>query len=179
MPKFKVGDQVWWAKCRWESIRIPCPTCFGKLKVKLILGNDDEVILPCHGCAPGYESPRGYIEEYHYLSEPELICISGMDIEIHGDKETVRYNSSQCSYDEEDLFSEQTEALDKSKDKKRKLDEEQRTKAEYIKKKVHKDFSWNAHYHMGEAKRLRKTAEYHDKMAVVCKSKSKKELMEE
>jgi len=176
MPKFKVGDWVWWAKCRWEPIQIPCPTCFGKKQVTLILGNGDEVILPCHGCAPGFESARGYIEEYDYISEPEQIYITGMDIEVDGDKEKVRYRGPYI-YDEEDLFSEQIEAFAKSQEKKRQLDEEQQTRTEHIKKNVHKSFSWNARYHIREAGNHREKAEHHDKMAIVCKAKSKTDEM--
>ncbi len=176
MPKFKVDDKVWWAKCRWEQKRILCPTCFGKLQVTLILGNGDEVTLPCQGCAPGFESPTGHISEYDYISEPEMIYINGMNLEINGNKEKVRYISSSCSYDEEELFWNHSEALAESQEKKRKLDEEQVTRAEYIKNKVHKSFSWNAGYHMREAKQLRSKAEYHDKMAIVCKAKSKEDV---
>ncbi len=48
MPKFKVGDTVWVAKCRYEPVQKLCPTCFGKKEVTLILGNGDSVILPCN-----------------------------------------------------------------------------------------------------------------------------------
>lgn len=176
MPKFRVGDKVWWAKCRWENKQILCPTCFGKKEVKLILGNGDEVTLPCQGCAPGFEFPTGQISEYDYVSEPEQVYITGMDIEINGNKEKVRYRGTSYIYDEEDLFLDQLEALAESQEKKRKLDEEQLTRTEYIKKNVHKSFSWNARYHMREAKQLRSKAEYHDKMAIVCKSKSKEDV---
>ncbi len=169
--KFKVGDTVWWAKCRWEVVNILCPTCFGKRQVTLILGNGDSVILPCKGCSPGYEPPSGYISEYDYVSDPEMVSITGMEIEVNGDKEKVRYRSSFNIYDEEELFTEHHEALDKSREKKLKLEEDQRTRAEYIKEDVHKSFSWNARYHIREAKSHREQAEYHGKMAVICKAK--------
>ncbi len=174
MPKFKVGDKVWQARCRWEPIRKLCPTCFGKMEVTLILGNGDSVILPCQGCAQGYEPPVGHIYEYDYVLGPELLIITGMDIEVKGEKEKVRYHSAlSYVYDEEDLFLDQAEALAKSKEKKRILDEEQKTKSKYLKEKANKSFSWNACYHRREAKRNRKQAEYHDSKAVLCKARAK------
>ncbi len=173
MPKFKVGDTVWVAKCGLESVRKICPTCFGKKEVVLILGNDDHVALPCRGCGPGYDSPRGYISEYEYVTEPEIIVISGMSIEIDHNKENVRYQSYNHIYDEKDIWATKEEARIVANEKKAKLDEDQITKAEYIKKDVQKSFSWNAHYHMRHAKKDRESAEYHNKMAVICKTRAK------
>lgn len=59
----KVGDSVWYAKCGLEQVKRICPTCFGKLEVKLILGNGDGVILPCDGCGHGCDAPTGHIGE--------------------------------------------------------------------------------------------------------------------
>lgn len=176
MPKFKVGDTVWIAKCNWKPVRKICPTCFGKLEITLILGNGDSVILPCKGCAPGYDPPRGYISEYEYVVGPESTVISGMKIEINYGKEDVRYyHGCYSSYDEKDLFETEEEARIVAYEKKAQLEVEQVTKAEHIKKDVQKSFSWNAHYHMRHAKEDRKSAEYHDKMAVICKARAKKD----
>lgn len=171
--KFKVGDTVWWAKCRWEQIEVLCPACFGKREVTLILGNGDSVILPCEGCSAGFNPPSGYISEYDYVSEPEQTTITGIEIKINGDKQEVTYRGSYFSYHEEDLFENRDDALAKSERKRQELEEEQRNKAEHIKHNVRKNFSWNASYHLREAKRMRKQAEYHDSMAVLCKARAK------
>ena len=173
MPKYKVGDTVWYAKCRWESVSKTCPTCYGKTRVTLILGNGDSVILPCHGCAPGFQYSTGKIQEYEYVVEAMPVTITGMRVEIKGEAEKVDYTSSFYSYPEEDLFPTEQEAAEKAKEKKAQLDEDQSKRAESIKKNVRKSFSWNAHYHLSEAKKNRKQAEYHDKMAVICKARTK------
>jgi hypothetical protein len=174
MPKYKVGDSVWYAKCRWEPIRTLCPTCFGKKKVTLILGNGDQVTLPCEGCGRGYDPPSGYVHEYDYVVEPESIVICGMNVSIDGNKEKVDYRGGYgYVYYEDDLFLTREEALAKAQEKKAELENEQRTRSEYIKKEKQKSFSWNANYHMREAKRMRQQAEYHDGKAILCKAKSK------
>jgi len=173
MPKFKIGDSVWVAKCGLESVRKMCPTCFGKKEVTLILGNDDHVVLPCKGCAPGYDSPRGYISEYEYVTEPEMIVIDGMTIEIDHDKENVRYQTQHRIYDEKDIWATEGEAHVVANKKKAQLDKDQVTRAKHIKKDIQKSFSWNANYHMRHAKKDRESAEYHDKMAVICKARMK------
>lgn len=174
MPRFVVGDRVWYAKCQWEPVTKTCPTCFGKKEVTLILGNGENVILPCGGCSPGYDPPQGYISEYEYVVKPEPITITGMSIEIdRNGKEQVRYNSGNCFFDDIDVFSTEEEARTKAEAKKKDLDEEQRTRAEHIKKNVHKSFSWNAHYHMREAKKHRESALYHDEKAQLCKERAK------
>jgi len=173
MPKFKVGDTVWFAKCGIESVQKVCPTCFGKKEVTLILGNGDSVVLPCRGCAPGFDSPRGYISEYEYVTEPEMIAISGMSIEVNYGKEKVEYLQENRLYHEEDVYATKEEAQIRANEKKTQLEKEHTTRAEYIKKDVQKSFSWNAHYHMRHAKKDRESAEYHDKMAVICKARIK------
>ena len=173
MPKFKVGDAVWIAKCGIESVRKICPTCFGKKEVILILGNDEWVVLPCKGCTPGFDPPRGYISEYEYVAEPEIMVISGITIEISRGEENVRYQCENRIFDEKDIWATAGEARIVANEKKVKQDEDQVTRAEHIKKDVQKSFSWNANYHMRHAKKDRESAEYHDKMAVICKAKAK------
>ena len=175
MSKFKVGDKVWNASCRWEKIKQVCPTCFGKKEITLILGNDDRVIIPCKGCSLGYESPSGIVEEYDYIVEPKLVFIDGMSIEIEGDKEKVTYKGGCYWYYDENLFVNKEDAAKEAKKKRKTLFEEQSNKVEHIKKNVHKDFSWNASYHIRQANNARKDAARHDALAKICKKRSKKE----
>jgi hypothetical protein len=50
---------------------------------------------------------------------------------------------------------------------------EQSTRAEYLKKNMNKKYSWNAGYHLKEAKRSEEQAAYHRKKAMLCKAKAK------
>ena len=172
--KFKVGDTVWWARCRWEPVKIPCDTCFGKLEVTLILGNGDKVVLPCDACGKGYIGPRGYMDQYKYVIDPELVTITGMEVQINGEKEEVRYRSGSLCYDEKDLFASKDDAALAGVEKKRLLGIEQETKSENIKQDVHKTFSWNAAYHLREVKTAKERIAYHEKKARLCKERVKK-----
>jgi hypothetical protein len=40
---FKIGDTVWVPDCGNRQKQIPCPVCFGKLRVTIILGNEETV----------------------------------------------------------------------------------------------------------------------------------------
>lgn len=173
MAKFKVGDNVWFASCRYDNKSVLCPTCFGKKQVTLILGNNGKVILPCQGCAPGFESPTGYIHEYDYVVDPEIVHITRVITETTGLDEKTEYRSGCSCYQEDRLFLTKEEAEVKALELKAELEKEQKSKADYIKKNKLKSYSWNAHYHMREAKSHRKQVEYHDKMAILCKEKSK------
>jgi len=66
---FKIGDVVYFASAGQRQVDIPCPVCFGKREVTLILGNGDSVELPCDYCGKGYDGPRGYVLEYEYAAK--------------------------------------------------------------------------------------------------------------
>lgn len=170
---FNIGDKVYYAKCNYESISVLCPICFGKCQVTLILGNDDTVILPCNYCAPGFESPSGNVSEYDYIVEAELVTITDIKVEISAEGEKRQYFSNYHSYETKDLFTNEDDALARAKEKKEQLDKEQQQRIDWLKKDKKKSFSWNAGYHLREAKRDRKSAEYHDQKAVLCKQRAK------
>ena len=171
---FSVGDYAWYAKCEWDAVQKTCPSCFGKKEVILILGNDERVVLPCCGCASGYDPPKGYITEYEYVVKPELIIITGMNIEINDQVEIIEYQSGHYRYKENDIFATSEEAERKAKGKKANLEKEQKTRADLIKKNVHRSFAWNAQYHIRQAKRCREEALRHDEKARLYKNRTKK-----
>ena len=176
MSKFNVGDHVFYARCGTEQKEVVCPICFGKKIVVLILGNGDQVTLPCEGCGLGYDGPRGYIKEWEHIVAAEATVITRVITENYGNGEDVKY---QClhnhSFPEYKLFATEEEALVTAKKIKAKEDEEQKTKAKYLKHKVEKNYAWNARYHLREAKENRRRAEYHDTKAMLCKAKVKEE----
>ena len=61
VPRFGIGDFVWFACYAVATIEEPCPVCFGKKAVTLILGNGEGWIIPCDYCAKGYMEPRGTV----------------------------------------------------------------------------------------------------------------------
>ena len=175
MERFKIGDKVYFAKCANERKKITCPICFGKLSVTLILGDDSEVILPCNYCGKGFDEPLGFIYEYDYAVDAELVLIDGIEIKKSLAGEEYYYRSGCYGYKQNQLFLTKEEALKKAKTLKTDLDKEQETRNEYLKKDKSKGFSWNAGYHSREAKRLKREIEYHEKNAILCKERSRKE----
>ena len=63
-PKFNIGDTVYvaWAHGFADNY-VPCPICFGKLSVVLILGNGEHQPIECDACGKGYEGPQGVVNE--------------------------------------------------------------------------------------------------------------------
>jgi len=170
---YNIGDEVWWARCGNRNITKTCPICFGKRQVTLILGNNDTLTLPCDYCRKGYEGPRGYIDEHEYIAQPELITISGMHIDKTFDDNKVEYRyGSWCPYTA-DIFDTKEKAVSRCKEKIIELEKEQQTRAEHIKADKNKSYSWNAGYHLKEAKRHEENAIYHQKHARLCKDKVK------
>jgi len=176
--RFNVGDLVWVAHFNPnQPIRIPCGVCFGQKKVTLILGNGDHVELPCEYCANGFESPRGYEEEYHPVSESQQIRIDSIHIQCWKDKEVVEYHqgSSGCyySYPEDKVFGTKEEADIKSKELMEEWLAERQRSSNYIKSEKKKSFAWNAGYHMREVKRLEKQIEIHKEKAKLCRERKR------
>jgi lipoate synthase len=181
MREFNIGDRVWIPRYRQVYTEVQCPVCFGKKLVTVILGNGDEVILPCSNCEHGIGTdPSGTVMEYIVEQRAEPVTITGKEVHEDSDGKKVIYHSSGgYIYYSDKIFETQEEALAESvrlgeADKK---DHEE--KAEHIKKDKLKSFAWNAGYHLREAKKNRKDAEYHEHMAVLCKARSKAPVKED
>jgi len=170
--RYKVGDIVWMATFDNVPVTKTCPICNGDLKVTLILGNGTHISLPCDYCGNGYESPKGYIEEYEYVAEPKRQIITTVNIAETCVGEEIEYRSNQyCLYPDK-MFDTKEDAMQYSNELAAKYTLDRETKADYIKKNQNKSYSWNAGYHMREVTRSKKQVEYHEKMAVICKTKS-------
>ncbi|MHA2253851.1 MAG: hypothetical protein ACXAD7_26090 [Candidatus Kariarchaeaceae archaeon] len=177
--EFRIGDKVWISTFHIKKdIKVPCPVCFGKLKVTLILGNDDHIELPCDYCGKGYEGPTGY--DVHYqdaVAETEPITIGAMQVDVTPGGKKIDYystvNSCRYIYSDEKVFATQKEALEKAEELKNKWLKDESTRADRIKHNVNKSFSWNAGYHMKEARRIRRQIEYHESKAKLCKDRAR------
>ena len=179
MAKFKVGDKVWAAHFNNnEQIKVPCSVCYGTLKVILILGNGDHVDLPCNYCGKGnFDIPTGYEIEYLPMSAPKLVVIDGMNVTVNSKGEQVEYwsGADNCHYiyAEDKLFESKEEAEAKGKELMDEWLKKQRTRAEYIKADVKKNFAYNVGYHLRKAKEYEKSIAYHKDKAKLCKERSK------
>jgi hypothetical protein len=172
MKDYKVGDSVWIPRYGREQKTITCPICFGKKEVTLILGNGEYVVLPCSYCAQGYEPPGGTVAEYILEPRAELVVITGKETKEGRDGVTVEYKSTGGYIHAEDrVFGTEAEAMAVAREMASEDQKQQDERTEYIKADKRKSFAWNAGYHLREAKRDRESAEYHEKMARVCKER--------
>ena len=176
MSKFNVGDRPWLTHVGTEQVTKPCPVCATTKQVTLILGTGEQVILPCEYCGKGYEAPTGYKSEYEFSSRAEQSRIIEIRITQTDDVSTTEYLFfGHRLAKEAECFSTQDEALVECEKLCAKLHEEEMTKAVHIKKNQAKNYSWNAGYHLREAKREEESAASHRARAILCKAKAKEE----
>jgi hypothetical protein len=131
------------------------------------------MILPCAYCSRGYGPPTGYVKEHEFVNTPQLVTITNVTTTVSESETKIEYKSSPFVYEMDHLFLTEEEARVKGSELKAEFEKEQETKAKYLKEKVSKSFSWNAGYHLGEANRMRKQIEYHERKAALCKARSK------
>ena len=170
---YKIGDKVWAAFAERRDVTETCPVCFGKLKVTLVLGDGSAVELPCDYCGKGFGYPIGAVQEIRYCSGAELRTIDRVSIEFTGSRQEVSYRSGNNVLYPEKVFDTEKEALACCEKIAEALNKEQKESAAYIKNDIKKSFSWNAGYHLREAKRHEADAARHRERAVLCKAKSK------
>lgn len=170
---FNIGETAWFAQTGLRKIEEPCPVCYGKRAVVVILGNGDEVSVPCSYCGLGIDPPSGVTSVYRIEPGAERVTITGREIR-EGDKTEVTYHGIGGRYFySHTLFETEADALAASTElcAKELLDRE--TRAAWVKKDKIKSFAWNAGYHLREAGTLRARIAYHERMAIVCKSRAK------
>ena len=175
---YNVGDIVWVAQFNpRKGVNVPCPVCYTKKVVTLILGNDDRVELPCSYCKSGCEPPSGYVTDYQANNRPKQITIDGMDINKTSTGTKIQYwdgnKSCHYVYDEEKVFDTKEAADEACKIRIEKWQAEQQARADWIKHDKNKSYTWNAGYHMRLVKKYEKDILYHKDMAKLCKDKKK------
>ena len=172
-----INDVVWWATYENKEVSKQCIVCYGKKEVTLVLGNGDNVTLPCSYCGTGYEEPRGYTREYEFVSNVQQIAIDKVSIEKTLVGDIVEYSYGCYCLRPDMIFDTKEEAEEKIKTLIAARIGDENTKSEHIKKDKYKSFTWNAGYHMREAKKAKEQVEYHEKKAILCKERSKKEVI--
>ena len=172
--RFNIGDVVYYATfCPKTKVQVTCPVCYGKLEVTVTLGNGDSVVVPCDFCGKGYEGPQGTVVDYLPVANAEARVVTRINVQVTGDGEKREYVSMNSVLEDELCFATKEEAFARALELKEREETEANTRAERIKKDNLKSYSWNAWYHLRAAKDEEKRMEYHRKMAVLCKARSK------
>jgi len=171
MKIFNVGEKVWIASHGRQEFHDPCPVCFGKLFVTVILGNGELVETPCSYCGLGFDGPRGWTTEYRIEASARQITITGREIREDEVTEVTYYGPGGYCYSKNIVFETEAEALAESNRLCEKETREHMTRSAWIKKDKIKSFAWNAGYHLREAKSIREQIAYHERMAILCKER--------
>lgn len=164
--EFNVGDSVYWAKAETRLVHKPCPVCFGKRRVTVILGNDEQVSVECDYCGKGWENARGYVESYDWVPGVQQITLDKKTVEEVNGERNVEYRYGGYVLRDEDIFSTTTEANDRIKEKIIERDRAEAEKIERTKDDKTKSFGWLVGYHRREKKRAEQQVEYHGKKVI-------------
>lgn len=161
---FNVGDYVWYSQTHRVAKQVPCPVCFGKKEVIVVLGNGEQVITPCRYCEIGFEGPRGWVQgDYEWVADADLGKITSFRTEMQEDGElnvTYYFGGNGCNH--ERCASTREEAIAKAiKECKEWQAKEDLEKSTYVKKYGYRDYSYNAGYHRKEAERSYNMYLYH------------------
>lgn len=179
MNEFNIGETVWHACCGDKELKKACPVCFGKLSVRVELGNGDMVTTPCDYCGKGWEGPRGVVTEYEWHAASEAFIITGKDVsERDGDRQ-VTYRTINRYASAEDVFSTREEADAHCAIKIAEEEAIQKKRMEFTKENAKKTFSWHVGYHMRCAEKARKELAYHEAKAIHSKARAKTPVVEE
>jgi len=167
--EYHVGDKVWWAKYEKQSVKKPCPICFGKMRVTVILGNDDAVETDCTFCERGFQK-YGYVEEYEYVSAVEEVTITGKEVRENSDGKNIEYRYGNYCLSLDNAFLTKEEAEEKLKEKIATAQAEDLRRREYCKKENPRKYSWHVGYYQRQKREALKTIERCDQKIAYFKS---------
>ena len=155
---YRIGETYYKPQHCPEKVRVPCPVCNGHKTVEVILGTGEHLIVPCEGCGLGFETSRGYIEEYVY--HPRAVPFTVGSIEgFSYDEWNVRSQLGDTTTSKY-LYASQAEALAASQqqaDKQLKQNAESYSRTKQAAKKV----TWSIRYHRECIKDLEQKIRYH------------------
>lgn len=164
-----IGDIVYWveASCNYQK-QIPCPMCFGKKIVTIILGNDSQEQIECGFCIKGFERPSGYATTWEANAVIHSGTITGIST-----KDGCRYEVGYHNIFQHETYDtlEQAELVRQVKldevieqAKQWHLDNFKRAKQKQI---------WSAGYHRNQIKDAERTIEWHRDRLGMIKAKAK------
>ena len=170
--EYNVGDKVWWAKYECQEVKKPCPICFGKMRVKVILGDKNQIETDCTYCERGFQT-YGYITEYEYVSVVEQVGITHKEVNEDEKGRNVKYRYGNWCLTLDNAFDTKEEAEEKLKEKIAKAKQEDLEKTEYLKNKNLRKYSWDVGYYQRQKRDALKTIERCDRKITYFKNKIK------
>lgn len=168
-PKYNLGDTVYWIySSNHYSKKIPCPMCFGKKKVEVILGDNSTIKSECGYCRHGVDFATGTATTWGPHAEIKSGKITGINMS-EGWKYSVGYSSL---YDYE-LFATEEEAAGPLAE--RWVEVKKQAEAFFKESFVNATEKqiWSAGYHRQCIERAKQTIEWHEARLGMIKDKKK------
>ena len=159
MTQFQIGDTAYHARAGQEQVWVDCPECLTSGRLRVILGDNTEVSIPCVCCERGYEGSPGRISAWKFIARVDTVIITGVETEKVGEDIRVRYRFEGCyASDGQDIFANLTEANVRADAVAAEHAAEEHKRLGY-KKKQSQTWAWNVSYWRGQIRDAKKTIE--------------------
>jgi len=171
-----VGTPVWIADWVNTDTWKPCPVCFGKKRVQVILGDDTVISVPCRYCEGNNFEPQGQVKCGHWaVGTVKIAVVTGYQVDTREDGSLyTRYYFNMVGYGEERVGRTKEEALAKAQVQADAANARRDTERAAEKYRDGKTYAWNAGYYREQAEYHRRQAAIYDKKAVVMESRIRK-----
>jgi hypothetical protein len=176
--KPKIGDLIWRAALAHSVEYDPCPDCCGRRALRVILGDDSEVVIDCSTCAQGYNPPRGIVARDVYTANPVQVLIAKVETELLDGEEVSLYSGDGFYHAaESDLCMTEADAEKRAAELIVERDKETAAKMNR-KEKDTRTWAWHVTYHRRCIKQAEKDLAYHRAKLETSLLKSKTEQRE-
>ncbi len=163
-PRFSIGDIAWKANTKSVEFDVPCPDCFGKRTLTVILGDESQVVIPCVGCKKrkdfnefGCEDySSGVVSRYRYEAVTEPIEIKGVERDSLNEGQ-FRYNSF---IEDRLLFDNEAAAKARAAELAEEMARNEQMRF-FSKEKPEKAWAWHVHYHRSCIRRAEQDLAWH------------------
>ncbi len=172
---FEIGDVVFMSDYGKHETFVTCPDCQGSKHVRVILGDNTEIIIECGGCDPGgFQPSTGMIRQYKYktcIRKHKVTAVKIMADRVEYDLDNFG-NGSYYTGNNDNVFATEDKAIVYGELQKAKL-ETNENKRLMGKTKDTKSWAWNATYHRNYIKKLESELEYHRSKVEICTARIK------
>lgn len=169
LPKFEIGQVVWFASARRVCKDVPCSCCGTTKLVKLTMHDGTEYMVECDNCQEGYYN-TGYEKEWYDEIYTQKQVIGGY--EYHDDEWQYKVNVTSNSWNtvrEQNIFLTEEEAVAAAT----RIKEERALRDLNSKDKPNKTWSFHVGYHKRCIKDREKQIAYHEAKLGIAKQKAK------
>ena len=173
VPKYQIGQKVWWAKSATVERSKVCPDCKGTKSVTVVLADYQCFSIPCETCDHKgcFYGPMGYVTYYEHDEEVKEINITGVEV----DNGEIRYKTDESWYlYEKDLHDTAEKAKEHAVQLAKKRTEEEENKV-YRREKDYKNWAWHVRYYRDQIKEAQKTIERATAKLNYAKTKAKED----